>query len=244
MPNTEIVFVPTTIPAGTCFANEQERYNFFASHLQGYFPGQFQFWNVGSDEPSVENRDKPWLRLNPDGSLDRPYVFFNGIWCAPYRVPVDSAERMIWTGSTADLQLYDGGNSNAVSDADGPFWEVDTTFEFRMPIGVGTSPAPYSTAIAVGDTGGEEKVSLTKSEMPPHFHDFSEGDRAWISASSGNTVDLFGQPLGTGGQPSRLRSLVSEGGTGTPPVVVAHQNMPPYQAVYFCKRTARIYWTP
>jgi hypothetical protein len=115
-----IKFVPTTIPAGVCFASEQERYNYFASHLSGFLPGSFTAWNIGSSEPAANDRDKPWLRLNADGSLDRPYYFFAGKWLAPHQWAPNAGVIVMWEGVLAAIDTFDGGDSSAITDTNRP----------------------------------------------------------------------------------------------------------------------------
>ncbi len=238
MNNLPVKFVNGTIPPGVCFNNEQERLNYFTSLLGGYLPSNFILWNYGPDEPDPDNRGLPWLRLNVDGSMDRVYVYFNGQWVSPYRIPSDSLERMIWTGSTGDLQTYDGGNANAVDYANGPFWEVDHDFDFRMPIGAGTSPAPYSTTIAVGATGGAEKVVLDTNQMPAHTHEVDVPFIAGNNANVNSEIGVYKPASGHTTLTSKTAGGDDDGNT------VAHQNLPPYRAIYMCKRTSRVAWTP
>lgn len=76
-----------------------------------------------------------------------------------------------------------------------------------------------SGSYPVGQTGGQEKVTLTINEMPSHTHDYSiPNNMRNVDGSGGTTVY---QP-GTG----ILTSTLAGGGQ-------AHENMPPYFALCY-----------
>lgn len=113
----------------------------------------------------------------------------------------------------------------------GGTWERITD---RFLLGAGSS---YS----VNATGGEKEHRLTTSEMPEHNHVINA---ATAIASGGSTVMLT---VGTGGG-SVVGSRVSRSGysfSSTSSLSIsnygsglAHNNMPPYLAVYIRKRTS------
>ena len=79
--------------------------------------------------------------------------------------------------------------------------------------------------------GGEEKVTLAFGEMPSHSHDIRVGLAAadipgqigyFIPDVRLGTNNNLGVKVGTTTQPSRG--------------VASHENMPPYIALYFCKK--------
>ena len=78
---------------------------------------------------------------------------------------------------------------------------------------------------SAGSTGGEEKHTLTINEMPSHKHILGYrvgggGGTTWYI--DGGTVDTWGPDTAVG----------STGGSQ------AHNNMPPYLAVYVWKRVS------
>lgn len=77
---------------------------------------------------------------------------------------------------------------------------------------------------SAGAKGGEATHTLTVSEMPSHYHN-SQG---WARLSGGSNGN---QALLADGTDSELHTLSTGGGQ-------AHNNMPPYLAVYVWKRTA------
>lgn len=84
--------------------------------------------------------------------------------------------------------------------------------------------------LAAGDTypaassGGEATVTLTVNEMPKHTHGLK------MSKGAGN---YYSPPWGDGNEEATPTSVVQSAGGGQ-----AHNNMPPYLAVYMWHRIA------
>ena len=91
-----------------------------------------------------------------------------------------------------------------------------------------------SDTISAGSTGGEATHTLTVDEMPSHNHNVSYGGYYTIQ----NTTSSFlgsGEPsfaIGPRASDTALTYISNTGGSQ------AHNNMPPYLAVYMWKRTA------
>lgn len=90
-----------------------------------------------------------------------------------------------------------------------------------------------SNAHKAGSTGGEETHTLTMGEMPEHTHPMytgnAGGDSEWTPNEGAYLVDSVTQTKTTWW--ARLGMNYAGGGN-------AHNNMPPYLAVYMWKRTA------
>lgn len=81
---------------------------------------------------------------------------------------------------------------------------------------------------SAGATGGEASHTLTVSEMPSHNHNIT------IRAGAGAANYYSAPPSASqGGEAVTRTNVIQETGGGT-----AHNNMPPYMAVYMWKRTA------
>lgn len=80
---------------------------------------------------------------------------------------------------------------------------------------------------AAGSTGGEAEHTLTIDEMPSHNHSLDNYNTAAANTTPYMTVQAHGK-VGYGGN---VQTLNAGGGK-------AHNNMPPYLAVYMWKRTA------
>ena len=93
----------------------------------------------------------------------------------------------------------------------------------RFLVGVDSSDTDFNT---VGKTGGEKTHKLTVSELPNFHLTFPVGTNATVSADYDRAASSF-----AGGTPKNL-STSSIGGD------VAHNNLPPYIAVYMFKRVS------
>lgn len=246
-----VYITPPTLPDGQCWTETpQELVNLIFAAIQAQMettvnPG---FFNQGSDVPEIDNRIYPWLRDAGD-YLDGWFTYsgtYSG-WIRPHRIPASANERMIWKGTEADLWAYDGGDGedpavHAPTAATGAMWVRDTDFDFRFPVGIGTNPTGYdgvNTSLAVGATGGEEKHALTEDENAPHTHDILQ----WDGPVGGATGQAMLRVLTTPAAYSPNYVTENSGGDpldGNSPV--AHNNMPPYRAVIFAKRSARVYY--
>lgn len=248
--NFPIVLTPGSLPEGYCFSSYQTLLNDFFNLSSGYGPGNYSFFNYGNTEPAVDDRNKPWLRLNADGSRDDWYVFYTGQWLAPYRVPPSSSERRLWVGLEADLATYDGGEVGAVSDTTGPFWEVDHNFDARFLVGPGTfavDPADPATGttVGVGGTGGKEnsQVTIGSANLAPHTHDIGceasdEGDSTDESGRFTVSDGTFHWRTTTGKKIGHTRLGGGTAGAATP---LSFTNLPPYRGIFVIKRSARIH---
>lgn len=190
---------------------------------------------LSESTPSVDDQDKAWVKLS-GGYLEGVYAFNNGIWARPHPIAASSQERKIFVGVAGNIPTYDGGEAGTATATTGPFWEIDTDFAARMPLGVGELPVAGVT-VAVGDTGGADKITLDEGELPEHTHTFSLDQFSNHDSSTSNPTQLLASNLtveNAGGvKPDVTNSSVGNG--------ESHQNMPPYVGVYFIKRTSRIY---
>ena len=109
--------------------------------------------------------------------------------------------------------IYMSVNSTSPATLFGGTWEQ---LENRFLLGAGSS-------YTAGSTGGEETHTLTIDEMPSHNHGFK---RTTNAISSGSNFARMATN-GTGDD-----NLITNTGGGQ-----AHNNMPPYLAVYIWKRT-------
>ena len=78
-----------------------------------------------------------------------------------------------------------------------------------------------------GTSGGEEKVTLTVSEMPEHYHSFTAAPYLWSERDG-----TFGEIISpeSGGARAVSKTTASVGGSKP------HNNMPPFVSVYAWKR--------
>lgn len=91
-----------------------------------------------------------------------------------------------------------------------------------------------SSSYPAGGTGGEFTHKLTQSELPNYSLSVTNGSNV-IRSKTGNTADAYVQTQSSGWGIPNWESktvTVASGGSGA-----AHNNMPPYLAVYMWKRT-------
>lgn len=237
MPNlTIITLTAPSLPVNYCPTNYQQLANDIIGGTQATFNSAIgnSFFNFGPTVPTLNNQIYPWLDENGFW-----WVFSNGYWTRRNPVAAGGSERRIYVGTTSDLQTYDGGNTNTASDWSGPMWEVDTAFEARFPVGVGTFAA--SGVVSVNGTttstavAGEDKHTLVVGEVPSHTHQILD---QYINLVQRGTADsgVFSATNRSEGTANLLPTTSSGGGA-------AHNNLPPFYGVYFIKRTARVYYT-
>lgn len=91
-----------------------------------------------------------------------------------------------------------------------------------------------SSSYPAGSTGGESTHKLTQSELPNYSLSVTNGSNV-IRSKTGNSTDAYVQTQSGGWGIPNWESktvTVASGGSGE-----AHNNMPPYLAVYMWKRT-------
>lgn len=259
--------IPVTItnsnfPEGYCWSGPQQFANDLTALLTGT-TGDIDGVIISDTLPAPEDQGKLWVRT-VSGIIEGLYIY-QGNWMRPYRIPYNSNEIMIWKGTSTELKTYDGGVDEAVSDTTGPFWEPDTDFAFRFPIGNGTNGTTYdgnpATVIAEQATGGAEKVQLVEDELGFTEHKHCIGRMSKDSGSgaddgfflTGSATVASGNARGVSGDwdanhtadisslsGEKLVSANAELDAGAT-AAKYHDNMPPFKSVIFAKRTARKY---
>lgn len=247
----ELAITAETLPEGACslITDEQTRLNLYAANMRASFPGTITGIEVGTTAPT--DFDKAWLKLDSQLRPQALYYYNNGQWISKH--PMAPGQIVMWMSALPDFNTYDGGSAGAVSDASGPMWEEVTELRAKFPLGVGTLPG--GTAVALAATGGLETVP-----MADHVHTIGR----MTNDDNGNRGDdgnfLTGTPTVNAGSARRITGdlqalttsdisastgqfLVSAtqekpGGAGT---VDEASNMPPYYAVYWLRRTQRLY---
>lgn len=226
----EINFTLSPFPVGYCFTTPNQFAVDLITRLSGELAGDASFFNYGPNTPAPDDQDKPWIRLDSNGNIDKIYSFSNGAWVA--RHPVAPGIVVMYEGSEASITTLDGGESGAITATTGPMWEKVSTMDARFPIGPGTLAS--GTIVNVGDTGGEEKVELLEANIPIHV-------------MNGYIVDT-GANLATRGilsdddRSTTAHEIDRFGGDPVTDATVAHNNLPPYKAIFFIRRTARTHY--
>lgn len=93
-------------------------------------------------------------------------------------------------------------------------------FKGRVPVGIGYATSSTYT-YSMGSKGGEEKHTLTISEMPSHSHGYT------IYSPGSSNKNRFSNKNNTDSNTDERRTTASAGGNA------AHENRMPYLAVYY-----------
>jgi hypothetical protein len=234
--------IPVTIdwgnlPIGYCFTGPEAYKNDIFALLSASISNILGI-NFGNAVPAPADRDKPWMRTNPDGTPDKFYVYALGAWLAKHPVPASATYYIPYiTALESDVWSFDGGDGSdpgttPPTATTGAMWVVDHIWDFRSPMGAGTSSSgQVLTATGGTDLLGEDKHTLVAAEIPTHTHALrarsdiqGAGPGNIVCASTfSNTADMATDPYGGG---------------------LAHQNVHPVRGCWFIRRSARIYYTP
>jgi len=207
---------------------------------------------ASASTPDPDDRDKLWIKLDGSGNPIGLFYWGNGegAWIWPYEG--DSRKlipgyRMLWVGDPADIPTLGGGSTGAVTLSSGPFWEIDTGFSGRSPMGVGSIPdANPAVAISSEEDYGEAAHTQGEDEVGPHTHVISsqasithDGVVDVVNSGGGSDDGLF---IGQTGDLTNALTVgennytTSDGQTAMP---IIH----PVRGIYFLKRTIRIWLT-
>lgn len=241
-----IPITSATVPSPLDCVVSNTNWQALVALLQATFPQDAAVWNFGNSEPAPSKRDRPWIRSNSDGTPDKIYIYSMGSWISAH--PMAEGAVIMYRGSEASIDTFDGGEAGAVTLTSGPMWARVTDMNGRFPLGPGTLPS--TTIINVGDTGGEEKHELVEAEIPEHSHLLAtegvedstalsspdqfldrsrdEGDNQDYALRGDDTEPSAGQTGKFGGD--------TDGDT-TP-----HNNMPPFLGIFFITKTARRFY--
>lgn len=225
-----VTITGATLPTGFC-ALTNIQWQTLVGLLSGTIASEEGFISVGQNEPDVNNRDYPWLKLNSDGSPDKLYFYWNGLWLSRHALP-PGAIIMSELDNTS-IDTFDGGEAGAVTTISGPMWEVVTKLKGRSPMGAGTMSDGRTLSVAGQDTGteiGHPTVTLDLTQIPAHSHGVT------LNTDNGGTGFNCLMDNDCDGTDTDLISSASQGGG------LEHNNLHPVYCVRFLRRTARLFY--
>lgn len=125
-----------------CYQSEQQRLNGFSTQQFVTLPDELASLIISADQPTVEQQDAYWVQVDEFHNPIATWIFSSqfAAWVWPHPVLPNDPRLVLYTGNAGDVDTLDGGNSNAVTAVDGPFWEIETDFTNLIPIGAGTVP--------------------------------------------------------------------------------------------------------
>lgn len=219
------------LPAGFCALTDAQ-WQTLLSLVSTSITDTSGFLNVGISPPEPDMRQYPWFKLGADGSPDKVYYYWSGLWLS--RNPMPPGAIIMYGGTVGSIDTFDGGENPPATATvtSGPMWQRYAAMDARFPLGIGTLPG--GTVVNVGDEAGEETHVLTKGEMPTHSHYYmtDQGDIELMQFKSGDHEITSGHSwLAT------RSNKTQESGNSA-----AHTNMPPYSGILFIQRTARLFY--
>lgn len=232
----EVIATTGTLPVGYCFDTPQNFYDLIFSLTQFAVSGSPVNLQIGATAPT--DLDAIWFKTE-GGRLEGIYLYLGGAWYRKHPVPAGGGERMLWYDTPSNLWLYQGGSGldptvDVPTATTGSFWQEDTDFSFKIPIGRGAGTSYDSIAarsLEVGDTAGAEKVHLVANELPEHTHPLGD---------DGVTIANFSNPFAVAGDSGAVSGALKDTGVNTT-TKLAHENLPPVRTVIVAKRSARVW---
>jgi hypothetical protein len=230
MSNQNLPILPPTLPEGYCWPdNPQTFVNDTVGKAVAQFVGSgFSVVLAQNTTPATADRDKLWFN-----TATTHLLYWNSSlssWVAAHPEEPSSDKRALFVGLAADVDTLDDGASGAVSALSGPFWEIDTAFAGRSPMGPGViSGSTPSKTLDVAENFGEGSHTQVVAELAAHTHDVvldgggNDGSAKVWTAVTDNAVTLTYTSSSTG---------------SSTPMNVTH----PVRGAYVIKRTARIYY--
>lgn len=113
----------------------------------------------------------------------------------------------------------------------GDEWKLFDEAKGRFIVGAGQPSSNRLTSHRVGDIGGEERVTLSKPQIPKHTHALTLG-RHWGDRS----VNIDKHGWGGDGNDQGGATRITNNGIHDGLNNQSHNNMPPFIALYFCKK--------
>lgn len=259
MENAAVTFTFAGLSPNYCFTGFDRFALDIVNNMAGYVPGQYNFLIDSETEPGASDRSKLWhKRITGGAPTGKLFAYYMGKWVTPHPVEAESKSRIWWTGTEAELWAYDGGDgvdpsTTAPTATTGAMWIRDEDFNFRMPLGMGTSPG--GTTVVPGDELGEEKHVLTGDEFIDADHEHTVGRMSDNSNDDGffltGSSDKNGSARGIAGDSgtNQTANLSAKSGSflvtsevNSAPTIVGHNNMPPARVGIMAKRSSRIYF--
>lgn len=240
MPGLPVNITTTSVPDDYCPTSLQEAWPFLTSLLQATLSGSNTTFSFGPDPPDNPNdQDRPWLKTDANGRPERWYVFVDGAWIS--RHPSAPGTVIMYEGTEASIETFDGGEPGIVAVQQGPMWEKVSSMDARFPVGPGTLPSgTVITITGAGAQGGEEKHTIARDELP-NIQLETESVRRNNVEESGTGAATVYVPDTTVGSFVVNTPLKTESLNGDE-TQVASNNLPPYQAIWFIRRTARLHY--
>ena len=211
--------IAETVPSGICVQTNQDIVDLVQNYAHVQFNETYALFNFGASTPPVDQQDRPWLKLNADGSFDDVYVYFNGAWTPKERFAKGD---IIMTTGTEAASNVDPWRSCVAGI--GTVHSVDVPdLSDRFIIGAGNT-------YEVGDMGGENTVTLDATTIPSHQHTIPCYGPVETTPDLYGTVAAPGTARVTEPASSSTSTLMLSSNVGGGQ---AHENKPLYYALLY-----------
>lgn len=234
----------------SCYSNFQGLSEDIMSYGYGLIDGATEYI-VSETAPGADDQGKLWIQVNSNNQPIRQWIYSGGAWLWPHPISPGSGTDIgmitLFNGSASAVDTLDGGVAGTATEKSGPFWKIVADMSAKFPMGVGT--LEDGTSVAVTNTGGQERVTLTSTQIPDHQHK----GKAYYKASGGTAGsdesglmdNLYHE--NSGHTTTSSTTSVAAAGVLTSETVgtigESHPNLPPYYGVYFITRTIRRFYT-
>lgn len=240
---SDITISTAEVPSTFCWTSPQQSWPFLVGLLQAQLAGETATFNFGANEPDPQDRGNPWIRLNADGSMDKVYAFYNGLWISPHAIFTGAV--MMYEGTEVSIVTLDGGEAGTVTSTSGPMWEKVSEMNGRLPIGPGTTPA--TTAISISTDYGTDEFSLAiaRENLPAVPLNFGT-EKSTVTETDDDLKPLGYIRTGNGEVgyedetvPRNLVGKTNDMGDGE---ALEFNQLPPVRGIWFIRKTARRFY--
>jgi hypothetical protein len=189
MTSIPVICTPVTLADGYC-PNSYQQFNLDIMKAQWRVDLANTSYFVLSPTPpnATQYSDAIWIKTE-DGVPVRAYTYVNGLWLSRHPITAGSKRLHPFEGSVDEIALEDGGSPGTATVNSGPFWELASDWNGRMPIGVNDAlvGGPDLTlpqySLGFRNTGTQADplgmIRLTDyRKLPQHTHGLGWGDGA------------------------------------------------------------------
>lgn len=217
-------------PPGACPATFDDAVDILKTLITGAVTTGYSPFVMGATTPSVDDQDKPWIKLDTSGRPLGTFIFYAGNWRRQYNVPFGTA---VWVFATP--AVFDS-NGRGIVGGDWDGWHLanghDGVFDLSdhfiiaghmSDTSVGYSGGWRTTATgSPTSSGGGASTTLTTANVPMDAINLTVGKWKADSNARDPSGQMYGIPGGAAGEET---TLSIDAGNASP---TAFTNMPPY----------------
>lgn len=211
--------------------------------ISGELDGEFVPYVTGASQPSVDDQDKVWHRVDANGRPIGTYVFYSGTWRKQYSVPIGTIA--MYSGDP-DVDFAGAGHAGTVGgEWDG--WQLcsgengspNLSDKFvvgakmdDLAVGYPNGDGPWKTGVSGTTTqegAGVHEITLDAANT---YRPAEPGITLGHWGADGNTPAGAGGLIGSAGGGADFSLIDADPGNPTPPAI---PTLPPWYALAFVK---------